>query len=965
MTAPSVSAMPTFNEFYRALHDGQQPFPWQTRLAEETLRDGWPDLLDLPTGVGKTSALDIALYTLACAPDRMPRRTVLVVDRRIVVDQAGDHSRRLSAKLHTAREGPLRIVADALRALFGGSGGDRPVEVAVMRGGMPRENDWAARPDVPMIGISTVDQVGSRLLFRGYGLSERSRSIHAGLLGHDALILLDEVHLSVPFAETLRAIRARFRAVQSGVPDRFKVVEMSATPGGASEGTRTFQLDSADRASSVLGKRLGARKLVRTEEVKVTGKEEHPKLERLAHRAVDVARALQENGATVVAVVLNRVESARLAARRAAELLRDKSDVILLTGRMRPIDRDRLVAERIVALCGAGRDRASARPVVVVATQCIEAGADLDFDAMVTECPSLDALRQRVGRVDRRGELGESDVVVLARSDSVAVDADDPVYGGAIATTWQWLSEAVTLDLGVDGFDAIASVLPVPHGALAPRPSAPVLLPMHLDLLSQTSPAPLVDPEVGLWLHGPERASADVQVIWRSDLTLVDASDDVGTRLGVVRPSVLESVSIPIWAARRWLAGEGESAVADVEVGRDAKSEAPRRKDAPSPPVAFRWDGQEAALVTSREIRPGDVLIVPSSSGGLDEWGSFDAMATDPVRDFGDLAQLRAHGLPTLRLSLAGLHASAFSASLIASLPQPADDDSPRQYSDALADWVAGWPEDPPSLYAGRTDEWSALRSGLRAKGRVVTIVGADAVIAGRRRSRTVVVRGGIAEALTESDAGSFTGNTVPLDRHSAQVRDVAGAFAERAGLPPAVVADIRLAAWCHDVGKNDPRFQRWLRGGDAPFMPAHDVALAKGTSSGEFPQARERARVLAGYPRGYRHELLSTAMVAGSSLLNDATDADLVLHLIASHHGWCRPFPPLADDEADSPVETEFGGAALSAGTRHRLARLDSGVSDRFWSLTERYGWWGVAWMEAMVRLADHVVSAREEEAS
>ncbi len=196
-----------------------------------------------------------------------------------------------------------------------------------------------------------------------------------------------------------------------------------------------------------------------------------------------------------MAIVVNRVDTARMAIRLLAPN-RSSTDALLVTGRMRPIERDRLVARDLLPRAGASRIRtAEDRPLIVVATQCIEAAPISTSTRWSTECASLDALRQRFGRVDRRGDLAISESVVLCRSDQLAEGVDDPVYGEALGHTWRWLVEHATdgsIDFGISALPASDATL------LPPVADVPVLLPAHLDAWAQTSQRPLADPDIAL-----------------------------------------------------------------------------------------------------------------------------------------------------------------------------------------------------------------------------------------------------------------------------------------------------------------------------------------------------------------------------------------------------------------------------------------------------------------------------------
>jgi CRISPR-associated endonuclease/helicase Cas3 len=250
--------------------------------------------------------------------------------------------------------------------------------------------------------------------------------------------------------------------------------------------------------------------------------------------------------------------------------------------------------------------------------------------------------------------------------------------------------------------------------------------------------------------------------------------------------------------------------------------------------------------------------------------------------------------------------------------------------------------------------EWVGKAASAIAKGRVVKLI--EKLIKSPDEDEAVGNWAVVGKGTFDQGSvrASYT-TEVRLHPHLKGCREVAERFARE--LPDALRATVARAAALHDIGKADPRFQAWLRGGNP--VNANEL-IAKSRRAGQNSAAIERARRLAGYPKGGRHELMSVALLGGHPEAFSELDFDLLLHLIGSHHGRCRPFAPVVAEDPN-PVTVSYDG--WTASSDHVLDRAGSGVCDRFWRLTRRYGWFGLAYLEALVRLADWQESEAEED--
>ena len=843
-SSPELPFIPHFHAV-----TGEDPYPWQRRLYGRLLNGEVPEGLEIPTGLGKTTSVLIALLARLVNPD-LPRRVVHVVDRRSLVDQAADTIHEWIERIGRVPE--LACAFERLAAFPYQS----PVGLGVLRGGLADDGEWRLDPARPAVIVGTVDMAGSRLLFRGYGSGRSRRAMDAGLLGHDTLVLLDEAYLAPAMGELLRAL-AR---LHSG--PKFRVMTLSAVRGGRSRAApssrRMLTLEDEDLADEAVRRRLDARKTACFREVV-----------RPAGRIGAMCEAASAHRTGAIAVFARRVADARSIGARLARA-HGAERVAVLAGTLRGHERARLTTGTVWRRFLPERNRALTRelpPVYLVMTSAGEVGVDLDADHAVMDLVTLDSMVQRLGRVNRTG-LGSATVTVVytARSSAPVEPAGNPAakVRAARRETLEVLRSLPELSPGT-----LRHVDP----AALDRCSVSRVTPARLDravveAFAMTS-ADLELPPVGVYLRGvaAEPDVPETWLAWRRDVPdLVRAGPEAAeAALSFFRPRPAEVARVPVTAAKKLL----ERAIL-------------REEEKGLYLVVARSDGEVHAAVVHDAVELPSLayatVVLPSAAGGLAGTGLPDPDASRAVSDVGDTPdRIRYVVSENGESHFAGRERPAWLGDAVElRIPVPDDENEAEERC-----WVYALRRPEPDFATGPGD---------------VTWLG---------------------------------GSTQTLEEHGRRVGRAVRRIGEALGLPRPLVDTLVLAGAWHDAGKSR-RVWRLAAG-----VPPDGPPLAKS----------RKGRFRPGWLGGYRHEFGSVAD-AERALSADTPYRDLILHLIAAHHGWARPgFPRPEQWDPESP-----------AAANRALAGC---IPDRYARLAAEHGVWELAWLEALLKAADAWVSS------
>jgi CRISPR-associated endonuclease/helicase Cas3 len=746
--------------------------------------------------------------------------------------------------------------------------------------------------------------IGSKLLFSGYGDGYRMRPHHAGLVGQDALIIHDEAHLTPAFGTLLRVIAEQQR--RRGELRRVHVIELSATP-STTDDDSTINLEPEDEKDALVPQRLDAEKWLFLREAEAG---------QLSNQIIEHALKYQPKAVKVL-IYVRSPQMAQEVVRSLEKHLGAEAEqrVALLTGTIRGHERDQLVRDNPVYKALLHRQPVE-QAVYLVSTSAGEVGIDLDADHMICDLTTLDSMVQRLGRVNRLGGEGRSalvDVIIEKKKKEDEGADKENALRRAEANTDLALEKLPRREDGAHTATprALRSLLrelsyDERDQAFAPKPSIAPLTDILLDAWSLTSVREKLPgrPEVAAYLHGmTEFDPPETYVAWRSEVKL------------------LAEASVPTQLLRAWFKCcriEARERLRDLtsRVAKELQRIAKRQSENPLRCVVLNERGK-AELASLQELMKAEesalqfrTIVLPVEAGGLTSRGILNGGTRDLTPDL-DVAEYDGKRVRVIVESIGSL------------------------YGHKLLTGDHGRVTEIDLLNEG--EEYRSIGQAAariaQSQGKVVSeIITLKLPTEGsedEERARHLLLLVEPKQAATETPESAGYKRSPELKGHLELAAQVADRITSALGLEGSLKDAVVTAARWHDRGKDRRRWQHAIFNDD----PNHTFA-----KSG--PCGMDWRRL--GY---YRHEFGSLLDAARADEVLGLPEGDLVLHLIAAHHGRARPhFDP--------------GGWDMERYTTSDNAEAAHEVMRRFGRLQQRFGRWGLAWLESLVRCADVVAS-------
>ena len=942
-TLPSITRE-EFGEFFAALNPAPEeerntapeeerknyPFSWQEEVLDHICEHGvWPERINAPTGSGKSSVVDIHLFANALAAvgaaPRVPRRLCVTVGRRALVDSQATRADKILDRMGKALANEsdesdiLRRVAEALQSFQtrNDKQGSGPFEVGHIRGELSNRTLPVTDISACAIIAATPDMYGSRALFRGYGSTKAARPRETALLAMDTVMVLDEAHMNRQLLHTTQRIaELQKREADLGVPT-LQVVETTATPSTGDSESTTLGVD-IEALDSPNDKELHRRVYSHKELVlrpidKWDGKPGNAATVKAAVDAIKDFLAHREVGkgsevAHTVGCIVNHV---RTAISIKEELAKDlaEDEVQLLVGRKRPYDLKKLHPDLFTT-------EGDKSVKVVVATQTLEVGIDVDFADLVTELAPASSLAQRFGRVNRLGHRTDSKVVVIEPASGDLVKKDAPPYKAVdLSNAYAWLEALKDAENPSVNPAAMVKNPPVqssPERLLYQRPEWSDLLEF-----SRTDENPYDEPDLDLWLHDSlETETAMGGVIVRDNLPSNSSAAMEILKTNYFAPHDEETFPANLKILQEILDYQDEHGVK------------PRKFLYRQGEISL-WQDADQGAESSQSLAPGDVLLLDTGSIPFTNQGIAVTQRELPSKK----DELKA--VPFLLKAVSFL------------------DDAELYVAELYVYEKCADREERFRKYLGLSpEEVAELLDAQSADGKKKMI--ASELTTEAEDGQEVIAWYAVVtdeEFVEGSDIAQELAPAGPvlLDDHQNDVAERTRQLAENLGLASEFSKALELAAKYHDEGKRDLRFQQML-GADPD---AEALAKSGHRSVAEAYRARSRSAL----PRGWRHEQLSALMVAASPE-KVGEHRDLVLRIIGCSHGHGRF--SFAHDAGFLLKEGYLPEGTDYEALKEQATRLfNVGYWDNLMEQTSRtYGPYATAYLEAVERAADAQIS-------